>query len=135
MAGLTVISDIEPYWAEWRGEGILVAKFSGVGTDATTVKGEAAAGSVWVTTGGRVSAGGAGSFLIMSASNDSGTTTELDRIEFVSRATAEIPAGVQTSDNRGLSVRNSDISGRLNGWIAYKNVKLGESVPQLHDID
>ena len=123
MAALTVGGEIDHFASQWRSAGIKVKRFSGTGTDDSTIA-SAVADSRYVVVGGRCSINAPARMDILSGS------TVIDSIEFAARATARFPVGLECNTNEDLKLNQSGTD-TVRGWIAYALIKEDQTLPQV----
>ena len=119
MAALTLVTAFTPFNLPWKQTGVLVRKFTGAGTDSTTLA-AADSGKRYIILGGRISFDGAERMDILSG------TTVIDSIEAPARCTANFPKGLECITGELLALNKAGAAVTVRGWVAFKAIKDGE---------
>ena len=126
MAGFTTTLTAAPNEGGQAADGVVVkviAAAAGAG-DITEIA-AAVAGSRYVILGGRLSCAGTETVEITSAA------TVIDTMQFIVASTLTFPSGLETVTAEALQL-NKGATSAAQGWIRYKKVARGESVPEVY---
>jgi len=123
MAAMTKSSDITPFISGLGPNGVTVVRISDTGADLTTIAAKVAS-KRHVIVGGSVSFAAAAVLEIYSEAR------LIDSVELPGAGTQVLPFGLECNTNENLALKNPD-GGALTGWIAYKTIVDGETIPTL----